>query len=201
MKNWSILCPGPSLNDHEKFIHDKGCSITVNGAILKAISEERYFWAVQDPEPFVKCLKDEIEVFCSTQTVLLTHDNFQNMLNQVISGTKEQNYIQWIYDCMPKKEFDQQFFKRVMFDAGFPWRESTMFMAIAYAILQGAVHIRLYGCDMVGQGYFKEGLENDRTRHNYDRWQREYNLFELLSSMCAIRGIIIERMNNGTKDS
>ncbi len=73
------------------------------------------------------------------------------------------------------------------------WSEYTIFSAIALAILKGADIIRIFGADMKGKGYCKEGLENDRLNHNETRWLKELTYFMILKRLCAEHGIEIIR--------
>lgn len=77
---------------------------------------------------------------------------------------------------------------------GLPWRNYTMFCAIALATLKGADNIIIYGADMAGSGYFAPGFENSRTRHIEKRWEDERYWFGKIVRECKQHDIEIIRM-------
>ena len=46
---------------------------------------------------------------------------------------------------------------------------------------------------MSGEGYFLDGLKNERLNHKKARWEIELILFNKLKDVCAERGIEIIR--------
>jgi hypothetical protein len=201
---FGICCPGPSLalyqTQKQISMDNPFCLIAVNSAILLTDFSFDY-WAVQDIEAFETVLKKAdphaIHKLYSTRLWIpnrwlsdipahydpINH-HFQAFYKETFPGETVESFEQFIIKDIP--------FARIV-----NWKETTAFTAIALAIIKGAKDIRLYGADMGGRGYFIEGMENYRTRHDEKRWSNERYWFEELKKCCAERGITLTRVVPG----
>jgi hypothetical protein len=196
---WGICCPGPSLalyqTQKQISMDNPGCLVAVNGAILLADFNFDY-WAIQDIETFETILKKtdphDVSKFYSTRLWIPGR-----WLSDIPAHHDSLNYhFQAFYKETFPADSDEVFNKIAPFAHHISWREYTAFTAIALAIISGAKDVRLYGADMSGKGYFIEGIENYRTRHDEKRWSNERCWFECLVKECTMRGISLKRVNN-----
>ncbi|MDD4980669.1 MAG: hypothetical protein PHC54_05325 [Candidatus Omnitrophica bacterium] len=190
---WGICCPGPSLGlykTQKKILQDNpACLVAVNGAILLDAFKFDY-WVMQDIEVFETIIKKaDISRFYATRLWIPRR--------WLIDIPKDYDRLNSHFQVFYKEAFPAEsieaFNQIIPFGHYINWRESTIFPAIALAILSGARDIRLYGADMGGQGYFIEGLENYRTQHTDRRWTNERHWFDCLAKECGKQGIIITR--------
>ncbi len=187
---WIVLCPGRSLADAKVVPTDRDMVIAVNAAVLYPRCHVD-IWAVQD-----------IEVF----------ESMWQLIAQGASGITRGFPCLWIparwEEDIPARYphmagffscFEHQTFPGVPgeanacvpFSSDINWREYTMFMAIARAVIGGAREIRIYGADHCGQGYFLPGMENNRTLHTPKRWADEAAKFARVVEVCAAFGISV----------
>lgn len=77
------------------------------------------------------------------------------------------------------------------------WPKTSLMYALATLVERGYEEIRLYGCDMAGEGNFdpQTGKFIHGTRAYSGRWTYEGERFEKLVQISAERGIVIERMS------
>lgn len=189
--NWAVLCPGPSLSKKQVWQHNSGCLIAVNGAIDICLPA---YWAVMDPHVFPLCRNSAVR--CAQHSILWTHKNFEHCglslcdrkTGKVIWGP-EDHAIFRTWECEMYDDLKGIFQN----DHEICWRENTFFSALALAILKGAKHIRIYGADMFGTGYFKDGLTNCRTKHTPSRWNFERKIFKEITQRANAQNIRIER--------
>lgn len=187
---WTIFCPGPSLINLKDVEYNCFNAITVNGAITKRFPVR--YWAMLDREVFRDCIKylngKEIDRIAATTRLWIPDDWPKYMKSQ----TPEVAHFFTLFD------YEVYPLTRILSVAPFgqdrKWGLRTIFTAILLAIKKGAKLIRLYGADMNGQGYFKEGLENHRTRHTDLRWEAEIREFEAVKEECLRHGIEIIRV-------
>jgi hypothetical protein len=191
--NWAILCPGPSLVKRI-WQHDPGGLIAVNGAIDICMPD---WWALLDPEVFRACKKSAIR--CFHYSKLWIFSNFENMgLHYINRGAAIPVWDDETHDIF--KSWNAEIYSDL--SSGVPfineliWRDTTLFAAIALAIIKGGKNIRIYGADMAGQGYFEQGLENCRTRHNEKRWNYERKIFAEVVDLARRHSITIERISS-----
>ncbi len=181
-----------------QFEHDRRCSIAVNGAIIR---QQADYWAILDPQVFDKVISDPPADISFDQITMWIPNNFALLGMQ--KGLEFGNWTELssrAYESMKKRTWDQTFFDRVMFNTQIPWIAYTKFTAIALAILEGATVINLYGDDMRGYGYFKDGFTNALTIHTGDRWYDERTWTELIVSECMKRNIKIKRIIHDRED-
>jgi hypothetical protein len=196
MKNtnlWGICCPGPSLALYKTqkriSMDNPGSLVAVNGAILLADFNFDY-WAIQDIEVFEDMInKMDISKFYTTRLWVP-----RRWLKDIPEHYDKLNYY---FQAFYKETFPAESMEAVNeiipFGHHINWRESTFFMAIALAIISGASQINVYGADMEGKGYFINGLENYRIRHDEKRWSNERHWFQYIIDECKSRGITINR--------
>jgi len=189
--NWAIICPGLSLKTHSIFEHDMGCLIAVNGAILHTTSN---YWAVTDEEVF-SAVSEKIDLKALTDKVTLWIPKFwisnaHQRLPMIFHSFKRETW-DWVDDGPPERFVLKSDTWALDIGKGFPWKEYTMFLAIALAIKKNAKTIRIYGASLKGTGYFTPGLENDRTRHIEGRWKDEIFWFNNICRACMNAGIPI----------
>lgn len=186
---WAICCPGPSLSRRDtvaamlKSNPDK--IVAVNGAMMEGIKFD--YWAVQD-----------IEVF---RTVCHSYDYFSARL--WIPERWNMDIPRYHPDLLDKfgpagkETFPcdrvDQFSDMMPFGRDINWREYTMIVAIGLAVIKGASLIRIYGADLYGKGYFRKGLENERTIHNDKRWTTEKERLDEVIRVAAKNGVRIIR--------
>ena len=70
----------------------------------------------------------------------------------------------------------------------------TLFSAIAFCIMMDAVNINIIGMDLEGEGYYIDGMENDRTKHDPKRWGDEDQMYKTCQSLCKQNGVNLERI-------
>lgn len=189
-QTWSILCPGKSL-ERPFYYSNQSIKIAVNHAVLKGIRCD--YWAMLDPEVFKTCIdrlnEDEIAAL-QDHTVIWTHWNFPNCGGTQLAGWTEKHrnayrgFVSMVYDELPD---------HVWLGDSRLWKSFTVFTAMALSVYEGGDCIELFGCDMGGSGYFREGLENSRTRHDLKRWQEESELFAQVKIACVTQGIRVFR--------
>lgn len=190
---WGICCPGPSLalykTQQKISLDNPSCLVAVNGAILLAEFNFDY-WVMQDIEVFEGIVnKTDTSRYYTTRLWVP-----RRWLSDIPRDWDKLNYhFQAFYKETFPAESDEAFNKIIPFGHYINWRESTIFPAIALAIISGAKDIRLYGADMQGKGYFINGLENYRTQHDERRWSNERHWFNCLVKECAERGISLTR--------
>ncbi len=193
LTEWVIFCPGPSLkglklSDVDKY--EQSQAIAVNGAVLKRFPAK--YWAMIDSDAFTSVLHDItagqiIEI--SKQHILWIPDNW-------LTHFEKWSHDYWyffrifFYDTWPTSRLSEL----MPFARHLKWDNCSMFAAMALAISKGAEKIKIYGAEMGGIGYFKEGLENYRTNHKEKRWQDEREKFEQIVKECDDHGIKIERI-------
>ena len=171
---WGILCPGPSLalyETHKQIYRDDPDILTaVNGAILFGLVFD--YWAVIDIEVFNYCMRPEHHQLDNLfrDTTLLVPQRWNEDITD--KSFLYPSYAKFNKEFFPGNS-NEEFASFMPFGKDIQWRERTMFVAIALAALKGAKNIYLYGADMGGNGYYRQGLENYRTRHNEKRWQEE----------------------------
>lgn len=180
MKEWVVLCPGPSLRSDlvrsetlaGKFV------VAVNGAVAVSPGDVD-FWAVQDIEVFrsvFDLLGSEALAALQFPTSIWTHTNFVHSAYNANPA-----WHSGLIDALDGFRFVNH--GRILTDgnfAGLPWAvwaEFTFFTAIALAIHSGAESIEVLGCDL-SEGYFDEGFTNERTQHTAGRWIREAGVFK-----------------------
>jgi len=200
MYEWTIFCPGPSLNKINRFQYNYWNSIAVNGAILKDFLVQ--YWAMMDYEVFMTCVNLFTKadfVTIPDNTILWVPDNWPTHMHKWAPNILPA-FAKFRCETHPGRNHKET----ELFD-NFPytkedialtileWSEYTMFNAIALAILKGAKKIRIYGADMIGEGYFRDDLKNDRLNHKKARWEIELMYFNKLKDACAERGIKIIR--------
>jgi hypothetical protein len=190
---WGIVCPGPSMNLYRSYKQVMSANldvkVAVNGAILISLWFD--YWAIMDLEVFGYCARICSPVDIAIQKPVLwiperwegdicetspLHPYFQRYQKETFPSTSNEALAQII----PLGKDIQ-------------WRERTMFVAIALAIIKGAEEIRLFGADLCGQGYFQSGLENCRTRHTEKRWNEEKYWLDRIILSCAQKGISVIR--------
>ena len=200
---WGICCPGLSLSlkmtQGQIERAEDNHLVALNSAIFSDFEFD--YWAMLDIEVFENC--------CLKAAHLLA--------GRLISGRKDT--ILWIperwikdipRDYDPLKKVFSQFMKEIFssrFFTAFPvgkglkiqlpgdlhWQNYSLFVAIAMAISKGAKYINIYGADMRGEGYFKPGFRNGRTRHDEKRWAEESAIFNIIKYECKKRDIYIVR--------
>ena len=190
---WGICCPGPSLALYQTqkgiSLDNPGVLVAVNGAILLADFKFDY-WAIQDIEVFESIInKADIAQLYTTRLWIP-----RRWLTDIPAHYDKLNYhFQAFYKETFPGESVEAVNQIIPFAHHINWRESTFFMSIALAIINGAKQINIYGADMNGKGYFIEGLENYRTQHDDRRWSNERHWFECLIEECGKRGILLRR--------
>jgi hypothetical protein len=209
MENWTILCPGPSLNsvvgmkgwfaEHR----DEVGVIAVNGAILHLPFAIDY-WAVVDPEVFTTVSKLMDLENLSSAVKIWTYWGFEDMGRSHDGARWDDNVLSlaqkfekevWHRPENPddiKEQYPESIVPFKTPEVEIPWNEFTVFTAISLAIKKGARSITLYGADMAGEGYFKSGLTNWRMNHKENRWFRERHYMNHIICACASRGIKID---------
>lgn len=194
MSTWGILCPGPSLalyqTQKQISLDNPDCLIAINGAILLADFSIDY-WAMQDIEVFKEIAqKADISQFYSTRLWIP-----RRWLTDIPAYYDKINFhFQAFYKETFPTESNEAFNTIIPFiRLNINWLDSTVFTAIALAILSGAKQIRFYGADMHGKGYFIKGIENSRTRHDEKRWTAERHYFNCLVQECAKHNILLDR--------
>lgn len=190
---WGICCPGPSLALYKTqkriSMDNPGCLVAVNGAIL--LTDFRFdYWVMQDIEVFETITqKTDISQFYSARLWIP-----RRWLSDIPAYHGNLNYhFQAFYKETFPAESSEAFNQIIPFGHHINWRESTAFPAIALGILSGAKNINIYGADMEGKGYFIEGLENYRTRHDEKRWSQEKYQFDCIVEECKKHGIVINK--------
>jgi hypothetical protein len=189
---WVICCPGPSINlyDTKKRITqvNPNVKVAVNGAIL--LDSTFDYWAVIDLEVFESIFKLTSGLGLGFPTLWIPAYWQEHIslgypqLNTFFNSFKNLTYP-------AKKSTD---LRQIMpFGQSISWTEYTLFSAIALAIKKDAKTIRIFGADMSGQGYFKPGFINTRTRHTEDRWKEERHWFNEIVQLCAQHNIIITK--------
>lgn len=178
MMSTAIVCPGPSLADlQERELFDYGLRIAVNGAVLWAGVMFDY-WALSDGEVFRNCAPFLMSAMYRPR--LWTHTKFGRDSFESIAGWTADTRTE--YKRFRVTKYDREkLVELVNFGDDKSWPELTVFCAIALAVLKGSHKIVLFGADWEGSGYFKPGLQNARTDHTINRWERERNLFEQAS--------------------
>ena len=182
---WGILCPGPSLSKHNPFLYDIDFTVAVNGAILDPQFCPDY-WAMCDLEVFASCVK---EYECWSPRIKLWIP--ARWLDDVKPESALYNAFQKFEKETFPSETNEAFAATMPFKNDILWRERTLFIAIGQAIKKGAKEIWILGADMAGRGYFREGLENSRTRHTEKRWEEEIYWFNRIVKVCAEQGITV----------
>lgn len=188
---WAICCPGPSLSRRETIIEmmksNPDYIIAVNGAILQDVPFD--YWAVQDIEVF-RSICEVGDVDLSSVRLWIPerwvadmnayHPDLLNQFNKMDRDTFPSDRVEHFSMMMP-------------FGRNLNWREFTMITAIGLAVREGAELIRIYGADLSGSGYFRPGLNNERTIHNDRRWDRELERLEEVTLEAGKHGIKIVR--------
>jgi hypothetical protein len=192
-ERWGICCPGPSLGSYNvlrKISQDKPeVLVAVNGAILLADFKFDY-WAMGDPEVFWTLYeKTDLTRFFQTR-LWVPHKWLLDIPNDYPLANGY--FRRFLKDVFPSETYEA--FGAIMpFGKDIHWKERTVFMAIALAILRGGRDIKLYGADMAGRGYYQGGLENSRTRHTEKRWEEEWYWYTTIVQACADHGISVTR--------
>lgn len=198
MRNYAIVCPGPSLSKFSLFEHDPGCLISVNSAVI-----HRYgasvpdYWTLMDPELFLTVSKRVDLKWIIKRTVLWVPENFEHQALGVIDTgwgqwTKRERDIFGLFDIVT---FRRDFSTSMPFGKHIPWDVRSMFMAMALAIINGATTIRLYGCDLEGLDYWHHGFKNSRTNMTDKRWENERMWLEHIVHSCVMNGVQVIREN------
>ncbi|MEI8350064.1 MAG: hypothetical protein WCI77_07910 [Candidatus Omnitrophota bacterium] len=186
-ERWAICCPGPSLSKYNFSkriqVYNPDCIIAVNGAICADLVFD--YWALGDIEVFSSVSAKLDLPGIAKRTILWIPDFWLNHINKYT-------------DLSPifykfRRETWHNLTYEMHIGMGYPWREYTMFAAIALAIKKEATFIKIYGADMDGKGYFQQGFENVRTRHNQKRWEDERFWFNEIVHVCKKYGIEIVR--------
>ncbi len=191
---WGICCPGPSLalykTQKKISLDNPDCLVAVNGAVLLSGFKFDY-WVMQDIEVFESVIKKtDISQLYTTRLWIP-----RRWLSDI---PEYYDRINFHFQAFYKETFpgeSMEAFNTIMpFAHYINWPEATVFPAIALAVLSGSKDIRVYGADMGGEGYFIEGLENERTQHTDRRWSNERYWFDLLVKECEKNNIIITRV-------
>lgn len=196
MRNYAIVCPGPSLSKVRLIEHDPGCLIAVNSAVVHGygVSVPDY-WSLMDPELFLTVSKRVDLKWIMKRTVLWVPDNFEHQALGVIdtgwgNWTKRERDIFGIFDVVT---FGRDFSASMPFGKHIPWEVRSMFMAMALAIINGASTIRLYGVDLEGLDYWHYGFKNSRTNMTDKRWENEKMWLEHITHSCTMNGVQVIR--------
>lgn len=163
--------------------------IAVNGAISAEFLFD--YWAMCDEEVFCAAINRMGREFVNASPMLWIPESWLTHAHKRLPEA----FYQFAHETWKNLTFEMDI------GYGFPWREYTMFAAIALAIKKGARHIVIYGCDLRGEGYFTPGFENSRTRHNEKRWADEVYWFGRIQRECARHNIIIERWQNDKREN
>lgn len=163
--------------------------IAVNGAILLPITFD--YWAVQDIEVFQTVIRDYPNWKIDKKPTLWVPDRWLQDIPKYNTDLFD------LFNLFDKETFPdqliEQFAALMPFGRHINWREFTMITAIGLAILKGATLIRIFGADLSGLGYFKPGLENERTIHIEKRWAGERDRLNEVTREAAQHGIVITR--------
>lgn len=186
---WAICCPGPSLSRKgtlDAMLKSRPDTIVaVNGAILESVDFD--YWSVQDIEVF----RSVSHFFDSFSARLWIPDRWltdipsyhADLLAKFETAEKE---------AYPSDRVDQ-YAQMMPFCRDLNWREFTMITAVGLAMMKGATLIRIYGADFMGSGYYRPGLENERTIHTEMRWATERDRLDEVIEEAGKNGVIIIR--------
>jgi len=187
VEKWAICCPGPSFAKYniakkiESFNPD--FIVAVNGAVCSNLVFD--YWVMGDIEVFSSAASIINLPMIAQSTTLWIPDFWLNHINKFPELSK-------IFYKFKRETWNNLNFE-MHIGMGYPWREYSLFSAIALAVKKGATLIQIYGADMAGSGYFKPGFENNRTRHNDKRWIDERFWFTEIVWVCKKFGIEIIR--------
>lgn len=208
--NWTILCPGPSLNkvSLSEDIDKSNQIIAVNGAIVfsNILTD---WWAVSDPEVFATVISlisfSDIKKIRSLPKIW-TYWGFEEMgysknvgnWNDKTKATFKmfENEV-WHREENPediKKQYPECITPFMTYEY-IPWNEFTLFAAISLAIKKGARTINIYGAQFSNIGYFHGGLCNWRMNHSEKRWMREKIFFYYIVDHCQKQNVEIRRIS------
>jgi len=196
--NWTIFCPGPSLNQLKKdkvlaLVTNAGYqaeySIAVNGAILNGFPVKH--WVMLDYKVFLSCFNSfsPVGFEALARGTGLWIPNRQLMQVDKAFPLAGEFLRRFAFKTWPKGQLGGL----MPFAKDFLWDDYSFFCALAIAVMYKAKTIKIYGADMTGEGYFKKGLENKRTSHNTRRWTDEKYKFDCIVSECDKHGIEITR--------
>jgi hypothetical protein len=182
---WSILCPGPSLGFD--FLHDPYDQlIAVNGAVTMGCVD---YWAICDVEVFSVCMHESPWILGYPTILWIPERWYCDISNMSILRSYFERFKREVFNSADNGVFAAS----MPLGRDIPWRERTMFMAIALAVLKGARVISIYGADLKGEGYFSAGLTNLRTRHTAKRWEEERYWLSRIMRECKRHGIRVRR--------
>lgn len=196
--SWMILCPGKSLAKADLTGMDTSKTIAVNGAIFK--ERGALTWAIQDPALYFDVMRkmsdnfqlEDIKYCVNKLTVLWTPDSWITHEDRALNlsgAPREYSYTEMAQMTYRKGDLANV----LQFGWEFSWDEYTMFSAIAYALIRGAKRVEIIGADLKGEGYFREGLENEGTNHSEKRWNDELDKYSEIVAKCWDRDILVTR--------
>jgi len=192
---WSILCPGKSLEQLPRKETPWQNAIAVNTAALYAPVQ---YWCCLDIEAFRVTLENmddrEAAYLARMGQRLVCPQRWRANITRQAPDHVEH------FDRMSKEYFDHVTKQGIA--RNLPawakvgdWTGYTMFCAMAFAIRHGATWIRIFGADLGGSGYFRPGVENEKTQHHAKRWSQERERFQELITLCATHGVKVTREN------
>jgi len=162
---WNILLPGPSLAGTTLGDDRNFPTIAVNAALLHPEGAD-VFVAVDRPEcheeDTIRKIREEHLVVVSIQKKWLC-----------VPGMNALVILKWWNGEHPRPAGAQAYARAQAVRP--PWsHQNSMGLAVYWAALNGATDIRLYGCDLDGEGYFDRTIE-DRKGRDAQEWRQRWN--------------------------
>ena len=176
MSEWTILCPGHSLNGYDG--RTTGPVVAVNSAVL---SGHRFdIWCCQDgPQAF----RPELEFLPKGHLIWCT-DMSEGKWADIGMRT-------WPHPS-DNVEFIEEFVPDPVPE--FRYRRLSVLVAVSRALHYGAEKINLHGCDMEGHGYSYGTDFRSRTEEQWAiRWNEERDQVLSAFSRWESQGVEIDR--------
>ncbi len=186
MSLWTVLAPGPSLARLKlEHLQQAGTGHVV------AINNARFKTGV--PMDAWLCL-DIPKKFEQVYTTLTPEQRYCGPI--VWTGRK--NAAEWRdlgFRTWEYPDSYDEFKLQLPWGAGseYPWQNLTMTGVMALCVAKGAKHIRFFGCDLEGVGYFQGVDVCNRDPVSWaSRWQTEKSKFTSAKKELEQHGIVVE---------
>lgn len=188
---YSLLCPGPSLA-HVPLDEPQGIVVAINTAI-RSPHRVDVFSAMDGP----KRMPGVVAALIEKHPLLWVTDRRNNHWTRVVSELGAEPL-----EMSPLPKCAGFFKANKQWDWMSPLPHNTAPWTLMRAITEGATEIVLYGCDMAGEGYFRDDVPSPykNLRKWLSRWEKETEAIERITRLAAERGIEVRRYGRATEN-